>query len=420
VFPGSPRVRQITAGGTKANVLLPVGYDTSTRRYPVLYLVHGATINQDSWLDHTDVEHFTSSFTDYRATIVVMPDAGFLGIQADGRDDEPQRGSVFFSTLISYVDANFRTLADRSHRAVTGMSAGAVTAMLTAARHPDWFAAVGSLSGAPDLMPASPAGDSVFFLGSLAVSIGQYHDPVTDFGLGDPVRDDIWLHSANPASVVVNFRGMTVYLAAGNGLPCDATDVDNAAVDPITNGPNYTLQLIEPGANGLTRSFDTKATQAQVAHRTDLFACGIHDWPLFQRELHLFWPQMVTAFATAPPTSFDYQRANPKFSVWDWSFTADPGRAAEFLDITHTSATGITLTGSGLETVTTAPNFTPGHTVALSDGRHIVADPAGRITFTVDLGPAHHLQQYTAQQRAAEAAAHGCYFTTRSLTWTPA
>src|SRR5438034_10939713 len=65
-FRGSPRVRKVTVGGVKANVLLPVGYATSERRYPVLYLIHGSTTNQDSWLNNTDVERFTASLTDER------------------------------------------------------------------------------------------------------------------------------------------------------------------------------------------------------------------------------------------------------------------------------------------------------------------------------------------------------------------
>src|SRR3954471_21134255 len=56
----SARIVRMTVDGLHANVLLPAGYRSSSkRRYPVLYLLHGLDYNENTWLDLTDVEHFT-------------------------------------------------------------------------------------------------------------------------------------------------------------------------------------------------------------------------------------------------------------------------------------------------------------------------------------------------------------------------
>jgi hypothetical protein len=101
-----------------------------------------------------------------------------------------------------------------------------------------------------------------------------------------------------------------------------------------------------------------------------------------------------------------------------WTFTADPARAPEFLDVNDASAAGLTLTGSGTETVTTAALFHP-HELVLVDGADafaafLRADNEGRLAFSVRLGPAHSLEEGTAEQVAA-ASADADYFVTRHV-----
>lgn len=158
-----------------------------------------------------------------------------------------------------------------------------------------------------------------------------------------------------------------------------------------------------------------------MPHVTDFYGNGIHTAPYWERDLHVFWPQMEAAFGSAPPDSFDYRTADASFSVWGWSFSADPLRAAEFLDVEDASEEGLTLRGSGVTAVETAPCFHPLQCVVVSDGEatlRIPADLEGRLSFDVDLGPAHALKQYTAAQAAAEALAGPSYWTTRAISFT--
>src|SRR2546423_13802198 len=159
-----PRVetRKLTVDGVNYpfNVLLPAGY-ASGIRYPVLYLLHGATQNQDSGLSFSDIEAFTESFQAADAAIVVMPVGDPLGISFDWRNSQRRWETLYARELTSYVDSNFNTLSDRSHRAIAGLSMGGVSAMVAAAHHPDLFVAAGSFSGPLlDITFASPASEA--------------------------------------------------------------------------------------------------------------------------------------------------------------------------------------------------------------------------------------------------------------------
>ena len=70
---------------THARVLLPRGYARSTRRYPVLYLLHGAVDDYRSWTLKGDAEKLTAGLP----LIVVMPDTGPPGWYTDWLRGEP-------------------------------------------------------------------------------------------------------------------------------------------------------------------------------------------------------------------------------------------------------------------------------------------------------------------------------------------
>jgi hypothetical protein len=132
---------------------------------------------------------------------------------------------------------------------------------------------------------------------------------------------------------------------------------------------------------------------------------------------------MMSLFAhpVEPPAAFDYRSADPAFSVWGWELGVDANRAMEFLDIEDASRGGLVLTGSGATSVVTAPLFGAGERVRVADdaGRSslVAADEEGRLHFSVDLGPAHDVQQYRPGARALEAG--GGYFRTRRITFRP-
>src|SRR5439155_841072 len=113
-------------------VLLPTDYD-GHRRYPVLYLLHGAGDTFATWSENTDVVDFSAQFP----VIIVMPDGGHdanAGWYSDWVDGSRQWETFHTSVLVRYVDRHFRTLGG-GHRAVAGLSMGGFGAMSYAARH---------------------------------------------------------------------------------------------------------------------------------------------------------------------------------------------------------------------------------------------------------------------------------------------
>jgi hypothetical protein len=297
-----------------------------------------------------------------------------------------------------------------------------------AARHPDLFTAAGGFSSAfYDFTEASPVLDGAVFglfeAYTAYCAVARTSDPtgLCDWPngpadptilVGDPILDDLYWHERSATDLAVNLGGVLVYLASGDGVPCDGADVAE-----IT--PSNPFTAYEPVSHHETVNLDAALMRAGVAHTADLYGCGIHSvlsWRYYDRDLRAFWPQMRAAFDAPSPASFDFRQADAEFSVWGWTFRADPLRAAEFLDVSDASCGGLGLAGSGTTTVISAPCFASGQTVALAGAveQSVIADDAGRITFAVDLGSPHAQRQYTPAARILEAL--GGYFTSRTVT----
>ena len=104
-------------------VYLPPCYDEETdEHYPVLYLLHGQTYNDDQWirLGAVDILDRLIIAGEIKPFIVVFPDDRYWNLEAG-----PGFGDRLINSIIPYVDKTYRTLPDREHRAIGGMSRGA-------------------------------------------------------------------------------------------------------------------------------------------------------------------------------------------------------------------------------------------------------------------------------------------------------
>jgi S-formylglutathione hydrolase FrmB len=403
----SPRIVRAKFEGLAYDVLLPTGYATNSHRYPVLYLLHALQYNENTWLDLSDVEQFTAGFTGGRAAIVVMPDGGPGGWYTNWPDGTELWERYHLRRLIPEIDRRFRTRPDRAHRAVAGFSMGGYGALAYAARHPSLFVAAGGFSalahitipedaygGAPPSSPRPGAGSPGPRYGGRAPRPYRTPDDANSGcsngsnQWGDRNADATNWHGHNPTDLASNLRGSIVYVANGNGTPCDA-------LDPIDR-PTF----IEPGDAAtlvMSQDFAAAAKAAHVAVTTDFYGCGVHTMRYGERDLHRFWPLMTKAFGSGPPKTFAHRATDPDFSVWGWTFHADRHRALEFLEIRGASKRGFTLTGSGTENVVTDRLFAPGRTVAVTGALPAIARAGrrGRLRLRVDLGSAHTDPQFT-------------------------
>ena len=123
-------------------VLLPNGYDASTRRYPVLYLLHGGGQTHTAFPSRAWFTREAAA----RDMIVVLPNGGRSFFANAAGLSGARYEDLIASDLVQYVDAHYRTLATRESRAIGGISMGGFGSALIALHHPELFGTAGPLS----------------------------------------------------------------------------------------------------------------------------------------------------------------------------------------------------------------------------------------------------------------------------------
>jgi putative tributyrin esterase len=140
-------------------VMLPLDYDTAARRYPVLYLLHGADPDITDWARGTNLSYYAAQ----HQLIIVTPDASHGWYVNSVANPKAHYDDYIMKDVIAYVDKNFRTIPEPFARAIAGVSMGGYGAMLLGLEHRDQFAAIGSFSGSlaaahfpPEAIPKNP------------------------------------------------------------------------------------------------------------------------------------------------------------------------------------------------------------------------------------------------------------------------
>jgi enterochelin esterase-like enzyme len=131
-------------------VYLPPDYATSTRRYPVVYLLHGYTDNESGWIQFGEVNMAADRAIADREIppmIIVMPDGGVTWYIND-HQNKIRYEDMFVEEFIPHIDASFRTRPEREFRGVAGLSMGGWGTLVYALRHPELFSACAAFSAA--------------------------------------------------------------------------------------------------------------------------------------------------------------------------------------------------------------------------------------------------------------------------------
>lgn len=142
---GDPATRGIS-------VLLPPTYASSTKRYPVVYVLHGYTGSEFySWQFTLDLERLWHDGA-IQEMVLVFPNAN-NALEGSMYLSSPTIGdyeTYLTSELVAYIDANYRTLPARESRGIAGCSMGGDGAIHLAFKYPDVYGAVAGISGAYD------------------------------------------------------------------------------------------------------------------------------------------------------------------------------------------------------------------------------------------------------------------------------
>lgn len=132
------------------NVYLPPSYDTSSRRYPVVYVLHGSQSDENGMT--FIARNYVHSFIVNRQipeVIMVFPSGGRDHFYLDKwvvRNQTENPDSHIIRELIPHIDATFRTTEDRAARAIFGFSMGGYGSYHFATKYPELFSVAGALA----------------------------------------------------------------------------------------------------------------------------------------------------------------------------------------------------------------------------------------------------------------------------------
>lgn len=134
----------------KYAIYFPPDYETSTRSYPVLYLLHGGGDDQTGWVQFGEVQHIADkAIHEGKATpmVIVMPDANTVrrGYSNNALGTWLYE-DYFFKELMPFVEKKYRIKSDKRYRAIAGLSMGGDGSFTYALHHPELFSSACPLS----------------------------------------------------------------------------------------------------------------------------------------------------------------------------------------------------------------------------------------------------------------------------------
>ncbi|SDA88644.1 enterochelin esterase [Algoriphagus alkaliphilus] len=155
--PGLGMDRRIT-------IYTPAGYETSTEKYPVLYLLHGAGGDEEAWIALGRTAQIMDNLIAQKKAkpmIVVMPNGNVIQDGAPGEGSQNFYKPQFmipktmdgtyegaFGDIIKFVESNYRVKADKANRAIAGLSMGGYHTLHISRFYPNTFDYMGLFSAA--------------------------------------------------------------------------------------------------------------------------------------------------------------------------------------------------------------------------------------------------------------------------------
>ena len=150
-------------------IFLPAGYYTNPqKRYPVIYFLHGWSQRYFGSSDHyADFDKGEENKGDNIANFVSKHEV--IVVKSDGYNRSPdekyyvrpynigpvetyRQFPIYYPELINHIDRRYHTIADREHRAISGLSMGGFMTFWIGGKYPDLFSAAGSFCGSPEFI----------------------------------------------------------------------------------------------------------------------------------------------------------------------------------------------------------------------------------------------------------------------------
>jgi S-formylglutathione hydrolase FrmB len=248
-------------------ILLPPSYDAEkTRRYPILYLLHGLGDNEQ-FLIHSGGMNLVEDLWEQHqlGEFLIVTPAGGASFYINSHDGQRRYEDFFLQEFMPAIEKRYRAQAGHTSRGIAGISMGGYGALHIAFKHPQLFGAVGAHSAALiEQLPNIRAQDSrqMGRLRVLGDAFGSPFDPAF-WNQNDPVTI---AHSANLAALKIYF---------------DCGSEDDFG--------------FETGAQAL----DNLLTSRHIPHEFHLYPGG-HNWSYFAEHLPALLEFHSHVFESAP------------------------------------------------------------------------------------------------------------------------
>lgn len=148
----------------RMTIYTPPGYETSRKKFPVLYLLHGAGGDEEAWIELGRASQILDNLIaqgKVTPMIVVMPNGNVVQDAAPGEGRDGYYKPAFmvpgtmdgtyeanFMDIVNFVEGSYRVKADKAHRAVAGLSMGGFHSLHISRYYPNTFDYVGLFSAA--------------------------------------------------------------------------------------------------------------------------------------------------------------------------------------------------------------------------------------------------------------------------------
>lgn len=215
----------------RMTVYTPAGYEDGTERYPVLYLLHGAGGDENAWSElGRAVQILDNLIAQGKAKpmIVVMPNGNGAQEAAPGEypnsmykpsfmNPKTMEGSfeVAFSDIMEYVKSHYRTIDDKVHRAIAGLSMGGFHSLYISANNPGWFDYVGLFSAA---INREAKGENSFIYADLETKLAsQFSESPKLYFIGIGTADFLYQDNVNYRKLLDQYGYQYEYMETDGG-----------------------------------------------------------------------------------------------------------------------------------------------------------------------------------------------------------
>lgn len=272
----------------RMTVYLPPQYaDDTTRRYPVMYLLHGSGGDEEAWLTMGRLRQIMDNMIaagNCEPMIVVMPNGNADLDAAPGkspyRQALPKAKNItsmtgviethFTEEVMAYTEKNYRTKAGKDNRAIAGLSLGGLHTIHITANNPEKFAYIGLFSPQTDITMSDKTIGSVRTIA----------DNISNMAASLPFVSKEWKDRVGQK--MQRTENMNIY-----------TDMENKLKQQFAEPPR--LYYIAVGRDDMIKHMTDKYRQ-----RLDNIGCGYiyneteggHTWQNWRRYLLDFLPRI--------------------------------------------------------------------------------------------------------------------------------